>query len=72
MSTPTVDKIMVAMKAAVDRNFNFHHWQDSGSSESYSYRVQKVFVDLAEKENVKCDRPTFLTVWQTHMWGGIV
>ena len=56
-----VVRILVALKATVDRNVNSHCWQDSSSSESYGDRVMKV-ADPRE-----CGGPTFLTVWWTHM-----
>ena len=37
-----LSRLFVALKATVDRNVNSHYWQDSGSSESYGYRVEKV------------------------------
>ena len=42
MLTPTVDRVLVALKAIVDRNYNSHRWQDSGTSERYCYSVKKV------------------------------
>ena len=61
-------RFLAALKAAVNRNVNPNYWQDSGSSESYSYRVKKGG-GPTRKENPKCDRPTFLIVWLTHMSG---
>ena len=53
--------ILVALKAAVDRNFNSHRLQDSGSSKSDGYRVKKV-VNPPGKKKAKCEGATFLTV----------
>ena len=33
-SSPTVDGILLVLKAMADRNLNSHFWQDFGSSES--------------------------------------
>ena len=56
MSAPSVDWILVALTAIVDRNVNrilvapkgtvdrnviFHCWHDFGSSENYGYKVHK-------------------------------
>ena len=49
MSALKVDRIFIGLKATVDMNANSHCWQDSGSSESYGYRVKTV-ADPAEKE----------------------
>ena len=40
ISALKVDKILVALKATVDGNVNFHRWQDFDSSESYSQECQ--------------------------------
>ena len=40
MSTPTVDIILVALKAAVDRNVNFQCWEEFGSSEKLCCQLQ--------------------------------
>ena len=50
--------ISVAPKATVDRNVNSHCWQDSGSSESYCYRVKKV-ADPPEMEILNVADPHF-------------
>ena len=49
MSALKVDRIFITLEATVDMNANFHCWHDSGSSESYGYRV-KTMADPAEKE----------------------
>ena len=66
MSSPTVEKILSVLKTLVDRNVHAHRRHDSGSSESYGYKVKKV-VDLPEEVNAKCGGPTFLKAWRTHM-----
>ena len=58
MSTATVDRILVALKATVDRNVNSHGWQDSIISESYSYKVKKE-VDPPLKEMLNVADPHF-------------
>ena len=62
MSTPAVDKLLVALKATGNKDANSHCWQDPGSSESYDYREEKV-VDSSEKRYIKCGGFTFFTVW---------
>ena len=58
MSTPSVHKILMALKATVNRNVNSHCWQDSGTSESYGDRVKKVG-DQAEMEILNVAGPHF-------------
>ena len=50
--------ILVALKAAVDRNFNSHCLQDSGSSKSDGYRVKKV-VNPPGKKMLNVREPHF-------------
>ena len=65
MSTPTVERILVALKVTFDKNVSSHFWQGFGSSQSYDsqprqltgYIVKKV-ANPTETENVKCARPT--------------
>ena len=74
MSAPSVDWILVALTAIVDRNVNgilvapkgtvdrnviFHCWQGFGSSESYGYKVHK---DPHVRGIV------WFTVWWTNKW----
>ena len=54
----TVDRSLLTLKAIVDRNANFHCWEDSGSSESYSYRGKKV-ADPPERETLNVADPHF-------------
>ena len=61
MSTPTVDRILVAPKARVDRSVNLHCSRGLGGPESYRYRVKKV-ANPPERESSKYGRPTSLTV----------
>lgn len=38
MSSPTLDKILIALKSTVDGKVNFHYWQDIGSSQKYTWQ----------------------------------
>ena len=56
MSTPSVNKILVALKAIVDRNVSFHCWQDFSGSKNYGYGVKKV-ADPPEMEILNVANP---------------
>ena len=59
MLTSTVDRILVALKAVVDKNVNLHLWQDSGCLESYGYSVKEI-AEPPEKEMLNVVEPHFL------------
>ena len=59
MLTSTVDRILVALKAVVDNNVNFHLWRDSGGLESYGYSLKEM-ADPPEKEMLNVVEPHFL------------
>ena len=42
-----VDRILVVLKATVDRNVNSQSWQDFGSSGSYVYEFQELTGSIA-------------------------
>ena len=65
LKTPTMDRILVALKAIVDKNVNSHCWQYSSSSERYGYRVRKVadspemeILNVADSHFSQCGGPT--------------
>ena len=42
MSAPTIDRILAALKAAVDRNVNSYCWQEFGSSEKLRCQLRQL------------------------------
>ena len=65
MSALKVNRTLVVLKATVDGNVSSHCWQDSGSSESYDYRVKTVadlplkkVLNVADPYFSQCDGPT--------------
>ena len=58
MSTPPIDRILVAFRARVDKNLNSLCWPGSSSSESYGYKVKKA-ADPQEKKMLKKVDPYF-------------
>ena len=61
-----VADILVALKTVVDRNVNSHCWHDSGSSESYGYRMKKV-ADPPEREILNVTDPHSHSVADPHV-----
>ena len=60
--TPTVDRILVALKSIVGRGVNSHCWNNSGSSECYGHRVMmdppdREMINVVDSYFLQCGRP---------------